>query len=186
MLYHYTFLAPPAPELRQELNALSLEQLLERARANGLTTNGIDTRNKRRVIRLIENDGQLPTKQDLRPNTLILGLHVPREQLHDRVVQRVDTMLTAGLEFEAKQLASEYGWDAEPMKGIGYAQWQAYVTGTHSLEDTRAKIIKATQELAKRQRTWFKRNSSIQWLETPVKWMAVDELITTFLSQKSS
>jgi len=186
VLYHYGFLAPPAPELRQELSALSLEQLLERAEANGLSTDGIDVRNKRRVIRLIENDGQLPTKKALRPNTLILGLQVPREQLHERVTQRVDNMLAAGLEVEAKHLADEYGWEAEPMKGIGYAQWQAYFAGTQNLDETRAKIIKATQDLAKRQRTWFKRNSSIHWLSTSVNLTQAADLVTTFLHPKTS
>ena len=137
----------------------------------GLLTQGIDTRNKRRVIRLIENDGRLPTRQTLRPNTAILGLRPPREALQDRITQRVDTMLVAGLEAEVRELAGQYGWDAEPMKGVGYAQWQGYFEGTgKACRKVRQKIIKANLDLAKRQRTWFKRNKSIHWFDTPVNW----------------
>ena len=44
-------------------------------------------------------------------------------------------------------------------------------------------IIKATLDLAKRQRTWFRRNKSIHWLTTPVKQREAADLITTFLSK---
>jgi tRNA dimethylallyltransferase len=181
VLYHYSFLEQPTLKQREELNSLTLPELLARAEQRGLKIDGIDTRNKRRVIRLIENDGQLPTKKPLRPNTLILGLNAPREQLHKRIAARVDHMFESGLEKEVRQLAEQYGWDAEPMKGIGYREWQEYFKGTQSLEETRQKIIKATQDLAKRQRTWFKRNKSIHWLETPVDMRAAVDLTTHFL-----
>jgi tRNA dimethylallyltransferase len=77
-------------------------------------------------------------------------------------------MLDTGLEQEVQQLAQRYGWDCEALKGVGYAQWKDYFSGSQDLAETRQKIIKATQDLAKRQRTWFKRNKSIHWLDTPV------------------
>ena len=184
VIYHYGFLTPPPPELREELNHLSLEELLDRAKANGLQTDGIDTHNKRRVIRLIENDGQLPTRQPLRPNTLILGLQFPHDELKTRIVERVDAMLEAGLETEVMQLAERYGWDAEPMNGISYRQWKDYFLGTESLEEVRQKIIKANVDFAKRQRTWFRRNKSIRWLSTPVNQQEIADLVTSFLASK--
>ena len=183
VLYNYSFLEEPSHERRAELNARSLEELLELAKQNGLATDGIDTRNKRRVIRLIENEGEQPTKQELRPNTLILGLHVPREELRTRIEKRIDHMLEQGLQQEVKKLAGKYGWDAEPMKGIGYREWRDYFLGAKNLEETRASIIKATLDLAKRQRTWFKRNKSIQWLPTPVNLDGVIDITTTFLDK---
>lgn len=182
VIFDYGFLPPSNPALREELNTLSLEQVLARAEALGLDTTGIDLRNKRRVIRLIENNGVRPTKQALRPNTLLLGLQTPREELHERIERRVDAMLAAGLEAEAKRLAETYGWDAEPMKGIGYYQWRDYLEGHASLEATRAKIMKSTMDLAKRQRTWFKRNNSIQWLNNREKYTSAAELLTTLLN----
>jgi tRNA dimethylallyltransferase len=165
VLYHYEFLPPTSPELRQELNKLTLDELLERAEQNGLGTVEIDTRNKRRVIRLIENDGQMPTKQPLRPNTYILGLEVAREDLRLRITQRVDRMFEQGLEAEVRRLADQYGWDAEPMKGIGYREWRPYFKGSQSLDETREKIRKNSMDLAKKQRTWFRRNTAIHWIQ---------------------
>lgn len=182
VLYHYSFLEEPSPELREELNAMSLDELIKRAEKQGVLRRDVDLRNKRRVIRLIESDGQLPERRPLRPNTLIIGLKPPREQLKERIERRTDAMLEAGLEQEVRELAEQYGWDCEAMKGVGYAQWRGYFEGSDSLAETRAKIIKATLDLAKRQRTWFKRNKSIQWVSTPVKWPNVVELVTTFMN----
>jgi len=180
ILYDYGFLPPSDPELHMELNAMSLDEVLSRAGELGLDMAGIDVRNKRRVIRLIENMGAQPSRQTLRENTLILGLAVPRETLNERIAQRVDAMLVAGLESEVRELAGRYGWNAEPMKGIGYREWQDYFRGTQSADDTRARIIKASMDLAKRQRTWFKRNNRIQWVSD--RSNAVD-IVTTFLNK---
>src|SRR6185369_11055805 len=152
--------------------AMGLGQVLERAEELGLDTTGIDLRNKRRVIRLIENNGIRPTKHSLRDNTLVLGIQAGRDDLRERVEQRTDAMLAAGLENEVRGLAETYSWDVEPMKGIGYVEWQQYFAGEQNLAETQARIVKGTMDLAKRQRTWFKRNDSIQWLSDRSK--AVD------------
>jgi len=203
ILFDYQFLPAPEAGLRSVLSELSLEELQQKAHDNNLDTTGIDLRNKRRIVRLIENDGLRPTKKDLRPNTLIMGIVVDREHLRDRVTQRVDTMLAAGLEAEVEQLASHYGWEAEPMKGVGYREWRAYFedklgdetdeaqrqilspVNRQSLEQTRERIISATMGLAKRQRTWFKRNDCIQWLQPANKLAKSVDLVTTFLATNS-
>jgi tRNA dimethylallyltransferase len=183
VLYDYGFLPPSDPALREELNALDLPAILARAQDMGLDMTGIDLGNKRRVIRLIENNGERPTMLELRENTLILGLETPREQLLQKIQRRVDVMLTAGLEDEARALAEQYGWGAEPMKGIGYKEWRERFTAHGSLADTRQKIIKHSLDLAKRQRTWFKRNKSIQWLTTEDKLAEAVDFTTTFLNK---
>ena len=182
VLYHYSFMKEPSLELRAELNAMSLDELIARAEKQGFLSRDIDLGNKRRVIRLIETEGELPERKPLRPNTLVIGLQSPREDLDVRIERRVDAMLEAGLEREVGELAEEYGWDSEAMKGVGYAQWRGYFEGSENVAEARRKIIKATRDLAKRQRTWFKRNKSIQWIPTPVKWSNVVELVTTFLN----
>ena len=55
----------------------------------------------------------------MRENTLAIGMAVGREDLRNRIEVRVDTMVDQGLEDEARKLAERYGWDCEPMKGIG-------------------------------------------------------------------
>lgn len=180
ILYDYSFLPKSDPAGRAKLEALSLDELLVRIQERGLNTDGIDLRNKRRVIRLIENGGERPTKRSIRNNTLVIGVKVERDALQGRITARVDAMLANGLEAEVKRLAQKYGWGAEAMKGIGYREWQSYFAGTQTLEATRIKIIKSTMDLAKKQRTWFKRNNSIQWVSD--RSNAVD-LITTFLNK---
>lgn len=183
VIYNYGFLKAPLPEQREKLNAMSLEEVLDLAAQNGLSTSGIDTRNKRRVIRLIENNGEQPTRQPLRPNTLLIGIQTPRDTLTERISKRVEDMITAGLEFEVQKLAQEYGWDAEPMKGVGYKEWHEYFEGSATMAETKKRIIKNSLDLAKRQRTWFKRNKSIQWFATPVNMTGIEDLVTTFLNK---
>jgi tRNA dimethylallyltransferase len=165
VLYDYGFLEPGSGGERARLSALSLTVLHSLAAQKGIDLSGIDTRNKRRVIRAIETNGKQPVRNPLRPYTLILGMHTDREHLRERIEKRVDTMFTQGLEAEVKALASQYGWDAEPMKGIGYREWQDYFLGSQTKELTRNRIVQATLGLAKRQRTWFKRNQSIEWVD---------------------
>ncbi len=181
VVYDFGFLPEGDRAAREELNCLSIAELLARIRASKIALHDVDIRNKRRLIRLIETNGAVPTKQQLRPNTLILGLKPAREDLETRLAERVDAMLAAGLEDEVRVLSEQYGWGCEGLKGVGYAQWQNYFLGTQTLAETRQKIIKATQDLAKRQRTWFKRNKSIQWFDTPVNQTAIVDLVTTFL-----
>lgn len=181
VLYDYEFLPSANPEDRQRLNQLTNEQLLQEIINLGLDTSIVDIKNNRRLIRLIETRGQQPTKHGLRANTLIIGLESNREQLYKRIEQRVDAMIKDGLETEVDSLAKQFGWDCEALKGVGYAQWRNYFLGTQSLQETRNNIVKATQDLAKRQRTWFKRNKCIHWLVTPVKWQDVAVLVTTHL-----
>jgi len=181
VLYNYSFMPTGPIERRQELDKLSLDEVKAMAAALSLDTTGIDTGNKRRLIRLIENNGKKPERQKLRSNTLVLGLGVPKEDLEARIEIRVDSMISGGLENEVKQLKAEYGWDIEPMKGIGYREFGVYFAGEQTMEQTREQIIRSTLLLAKKQRTWFKRNKSIQWVNDLSQ--AVD-LATTFLNKK--
>lgn len=181
VVYDFGFLPAGGQGVREALNTLSIPELLAQIKDLGFDLGTIDMRNKRRLIRLIETKGALPTKKDLRPNTLILGMRTDRETLTKRITERVDAMLAADLEAEVHDLVERYGWDCEALKGISYAQWRGYFEGLETRDDARQKIIKATLDLAKRQRTWFKRNKSIQWLNTPVKWLSVVDLVTTFL-----
>lgn len=196
VLFDYMFLPAPPSGLRQQLNDMNLEELKARARQLGLDTAGIDLRNKRRVIRLVENNGAKPGRSQLRGNTLIIGIQVDREHLRQRVEQRVDAMLQAGLKDEVRRLASLYGWQSEAMKGIGYREWQLHLApetvaeqargydGGQTLAQTRERIVAATMGLAKRQRTWFKRNKSIHWLSGMNILPQSVDLITSFIEKQ--
>ena len=181
VIYDFGFLPAGDRGEREVLNELSVDELMGEIRDLGLEIGDIDARNKRRLIRLIETNGAQPTKKNLRPNTLIIGLKIEPEELKSRIEKRVDVMLADGLESEVSGLVERYGWSCEALKGIGYWQWQDYFLGTQNLAETRQKIIKATLDLAKRQRTWYKRNKSIHWFTSPVKLTTVVEFVTTQL-----
>jgi len=180
ILYDYSFLQPSSEEQRAFLNDMSLTELIELATKNGLPIDSVDIRNKRRVIRLIENNGAMPGRSELRKNTLVLGITQTKDGLEERIAQRVDVMIRQGLEQEVAKLSAQYGWDVEPMKAIGYREWQDYFNGTQTLELTVERIISGTKRLAKKQRTWFKRNNSIHWVSNRDEAVATT---TTFLNK---
>ena len=183
VLYDYSFLPKSDPKFREELNALSLDELLAKAEAMELDTDGIDLRNKRRVIRLIENNGLRPTKKAIRPNTLVLGIKRPLTELEQRITQRIDAMVSAGFAEEVSRLGERYGWDIEPMRAPGYRAFAEYVQSKILLGAAKERFMRNDLQLAKKQRTWFKRNKSIQWVSTPVELDKVVDLVTAFLNK---
>lgn len=97
---------------------------------------------------------------------LIIGLNLDREILYGRINARVDIMIESGLLDEVKNLYNK-GFTPEncnAMKGIGYKEIVSYFRGEYSLEEAIDKIKQHTRNYAKRQITWFKRNSDIIWL----------------------
>ncbi len=184
ILYDYGFLPPTDPALREELNALSLDELVARADTMQLDTDGIDLRNKRRVVRLIENNGARPTKKPLRENTLILGISRPIEELEGRIIERIKIMVADGFPDEVARLGKHYGWDIEALRAPGYRAFADCVLGDCTIEQASERFMRNDLQLAKKQRTWFKRNNSIRWLSTPVNLAEAGDIVTTFLSTK--
>ncbi len=183
VIYSYGFLSPGNPKMRQELNKLSINKLLNKIDDLKISIpENIDTSNKRRLIRLIESGGTLPKKGSLRDNTLVVGIKLSPNELKNSIEKRVEIMIEKGLENEVGTLSEQYGWECEALKGVGYKQWQRYFEGSQTLEETRQQIISATNNLAKKQRTWFKRNKSIQWFKQPIKIDEIVDLVTTDLT----
>lgn len=182
LVYDYMFLPRPAPGSREALGRLSATELRERAVDAGLSLSGVDVSNKRRLIRLIETGGVRAQRGTLRPSTLMMGIQLERDVLRQRIVTRVDAMLAAGLEREVRELAARYGWECAGLQGIGYREWREYFADMCGLPEVRQRIIKSTLGLAKRQRTWFKRNKDIHWLSGERITEEAVELVTTFLA----
>ena len=145
-------------------------------------TKYLDLGNKRRVIRLLENKGKRPTSKPLRDNTLILGIQVDPKQLAANIQNRTTQMLAEGLENEVKTLADKYGWEIEPMKGIGYREFRDYFENNISKRELIIRINRDTLKLVKKQKAWFKRNKSIQWYTNREKFV---DSVTTFMNKFS-
>jgi tRNA dimethylallyltransferase len=182
IIYDYSFMPASEKISRQYYESLSLLELLKICEQLTYDMTDIDVNNKRRVIRLIENNGEKPTSKLQIPNTLILGIKVNTIKHHEIIHQRTLEMLKNGLENEVLNLSREYGWDIEAMKGIGYREFAKYFSKEINLNELIEKIDRDTLKLTKKQRTWFKRNKSIHWLSNREEYV---ELVTTFLNKYS-
>lgn len=121
----------------------------------------------------------LSNKQQLRPNTLVIGIKLDREILEQRIKARLEQMVEHGLVEEVKTLGKKYSLDNEAINGIGYKFMGQYIRGEISLEEAKSLMIKGDLSLAKRQRTWFKRNQNINWITDKNQ---AEELVKTFLN----
>jgi tRNA dimethylallyltransferase len=96
---------------------------------------------------------------------LKIGLLPARQALYARIHSRIDAMIRAGWIEEAAQLIKRgIPPDAKPFQFIGYSEWREHLAGTLTKKDAIQKIQQATRRFAKRQLTWFRRESNVHWL----------------------
>jgi tRNA dimethylallyltransferase len=92
-----------------------------------------------------------------------IGLEMPREQLYDRINQRVLQMVEMGLEEEVKALRPQFHLNA--LQTVGYQEWLPYLEDNQSKEAVLQAIQQNTRHYAKRQMTWFKKDHEINWIQ---------------------
>lgn len=92
-----------------------------------------------------------------------IGLELPREILNQRINQRVDMMLMHGLLQEAKSLFPFQ--DNNALQTVGYQELFAHFRGEISEAMAIEQIKQHTRQYAKRQMTWFKKETSITWMD---------------------
>lgn len=168
---------PPNADLRAKLeaeaNAHGPQALHDRLRQlDPEAADRIDYRNVRRVVRALEvcletgtPISELQRKHPPPYRILQLGLTLPREALYERIDARVVRMVEAGLVDEVRTLLDAgYTWEYPAMSGLGYAQWQPYLEGSATLEETITAIQNATHAFARRQYTWYRgHGGGIHW-----------------------
>jgi tRNA dimethylallyltransferase len=94
-----------------------------------------------------------------------LGLLPPRAALYARIHTRTETMLAAGWLEEVRALVARgVPSDAKPFQFIGYSQLRDHLAGGLSEKDAVHQIQQATRRFAKRQLTWFRKESGVHWL----------------------
>ena len=91
-----------------------------------------------------------------------------RAVLHQRIEQRYDQMLAQGFENEVKNLRmrGDLHLNLPSMRCVGYRQMWEYLDNKYDHDEMRYRGIVATRQLAKRQMTWLRGWSDIQWLDT--------------------
>lgn len=130
----------------------------------------VDLHNPRRVIHALEicfmtgntySSYRKNTKK-IRPfNIIKIGLNRPREEMYERINNRVLKMMNQGLIEEAKAVYPQKGLNA--LNTVGYKELFAYFDGDISLDDAILKIQSNTRQYMRKQVTWFKRDNEIKW-----------------------
>jgi tRNA dimethylallyltransferase len=178
LLEGYTFGAAPRPEhrarLKQELATVGIGVLADRLRAvDPMSAARTDLRNPRRVARALERlesatDGSStqPAARAWKGPVRLIGISRSTEVLNQRIDQRARWLFEHGLIEEVRSLL-QAGHDPlqAPLTGHGYGEATRYLAGEWSLEEAVAVTARRTRQYAKRQRTWFRRDPHIAWVE---------------------
>jgi len=139
-----------------------------------------------RIIRGLEiycNQGETPTEMFKKNRTpfkdylfIRIGLTLERDELYQRINQRVDRMLESGLIREVQMLKEKYPSSCPPFGSLGYKEISMYLDGTIDLETATNLMKQHTRNFAKRQLSWFRQESDITWFDSSqydqiVKWI---------------
>ena len=112
---------------------------------------------------------------------LKIGLSVPRHELYARIDDRVERMMAQGLQEEVAWLLKRgYGPELKSMQSLGYRHLMRYLTGRTSFAEAVATMKRDTRRYAKRQMTWFGRDSEIRWIH-PTDRESIARLVRAFL-----
>lgn len=156
----------------EEHGAEALWRLLEERDPQSAAA--IHPNNVRRVVRAFEmlEEGvhyadQLKNLANIEQSVpaVFIGLQVTPDLLAQRIDRRVDDMLSKGLVYEVETLLEKgFRKGLTAPQAIGYKEIVAYLDGETTLDEAVAKIKTATRRYAKRQRTWYRKDSRINWI----------------------
>lgn len=161
----------PHPELRSQLADLGqaqcyrmLQQVDPTAAAKIHANDSVRTLRALEVYYVTgcpisEQQGENPPDYPI----LQVGLECKTQALTDRISRRTQQMIDAGFVAEVEYLGEKYGSDLPLLNTLGYGEIKDYLAGKISLEEAISLTILHTRQFAKRQRTWFQRDSEIEW-----------------------
>ena len=175
--------------MKQRLDSEGLERLCEELRLMDPEYYAIvDRHNTRRVVHALEichQTGNTFTSYRVRerkhrPFAIVkIALNREREVLYERINRRVDSMMAAGLEDEARRLLPYRHENA--LNTVGYKELFAYFDGIWPLDEAVERIKGNTRRYARKQLTWFKRDPAVRWFDTDD-----NKEIMTYISQEWS
>lgn len=181
---------PTDPALRRELESVASPDLVaELVRLDPAAGDHVDLANSRRVVRAVEIarlTGETPSMRAAHPSRRAIERYEPElvfgafgmdpgEDLIPRVEARVATMRRNGLLEEVSGLRHRLGPTAA--SAVGYRQLLGVIEGAISAEEGFAEVARATVSLAKRQRTFFRRDPRIVWLSDLPPHAVVDRVV---------
>ncbi len=164
-------------KLIDELNERGLKSLYdELLDSDHRFAEKIHSNDKQRILRGLEvfrHTGQpLSSFYDKKANhtdidAVFIGIKQDRLKLREKIDKRVDLMVNSGLIDEVSGLRNKgYHSGLKSMKSIGYREINRYLDGDLTIADAVSEIKLETKKYAKRQMTWFRKNSSMKWFDS--------------------
>ncbi len=183
---------PPQAELRSQLQQLGQPHcyaILQQV--DPVSAEKIHPNDQVRTLRSLEvfyvTGRPMSEQQGEKPPTypiLQIGLDcLDTDALKRRIERRTEQMVEAGLVKEVETLCQKYGVELPLLNTLGYAEFKQYVLGAISLKEATDLTILHTRQFAKRQRTWFRADSEIEWFDADQPdlvdrvWCRVQEFI---------
>lgn len=157
--------------LEDELAGEGLAPLVERLlRSAPILAEGTDLANPRRVVRALEiaelrGDGPRPAPRGYAGDVAWIGLQVEPAEHRRRIAERARAQFDAGLIDEAVGLRERFGPTLPAFSAIGYAEAWAVVDGRLTREQAIEEDARRNVAFAKRQRTWFRAEPGIDWID---------------------
>jgi tRNA dimethylallyltransferase len=161
----------PDESTKEKVRLMTLEQMqAEVEKLDREYYAKVDRQNPRRLQRALEviySTGQKysaqrsGTKAPRAFKIIKLGLELPRAELNARIDQRVDSMMSAGQWAEAEALY-QYRY-LQPLQTVGYQEIFDSIEGTYDRSAAIHMIKQNTRQYAKRQMTWFRKDTDIRW-----------------------
>ncbi len=180
VIYDYHFSDAPSDETyRRHLQHIAQENgemvLYEKLKdVDPKSAERIHPHNVRRVIRALEvyhctgktiTEWQKTETPELLYDAVIVGLTMEREQLYQRINERVDQMVAEGLLEEVRALYKRGLRDCQSIQAIGYKEIYAYLDGHLSFEEAIEQLKQNSRRYAKRQLTWFRNKMAVRWFD---------------------
>ncbi|MFH2060431.1 MAG: tRNA (adenosine(37)-N6)-dimethylallyltransferase MiaA [Pseudomonadota bacterium] len=119
---------------------------------------------------------------EIRYHSLKIGLDIDRDKLYERINMRVDLMLDQGLLEEVKNLVKKgYSLDLKSMQSIGYRHMGLFLKNKIDWSEAVRLLKRDTRRYAKRQMTWFRKQTDIHWYK-PTEFYQAENEIKDFLT----
>ncbi|MEF9941009.1 MAG: tRNA (adenosine(37)-N6)-dimethylallyltransferase MiaA [Lachnospiraceae bacterium] len=169
-----------------------LHEMLQKVDAQA--AQNIHENNVKRVIRALEyyrqtgkkisEHNEEERKKESPYQFVYLVLYDERQQLYQRIDDRVDAMIKEGLVEEVIGLKEKgYTADMVAMQGLGYKEILAYLDGTTTLDEAIRILKRDTRHFAKRQLTWFKREQQVLWIDKQEYQYQEDRILEAIIQE---
>lgn len=175
---------PPNMKLRRKLEKKSIEKLLRKLeKKDPIRAETVDRNNKQRIIRaleIIKTVGKVP-KLEVNKKYKVLQIGIKsddlREKIHNRLLKRLDEGMIEEVDNLHKKGLS---WGRMEQLGLEYRYVTRFLQGQLTKEEMAEELETKIYQFSKRQKTWFKRDRSINWFYFD-EAEKIDDLVESFV-----